>query len=133
MAAFSRLAAALIGAPLELPAELLARFPELRAARFRRGGIFVRIGGWCLGTATVAGVTLWRTVWLAPRARLEPALLLHELRHVHHFAESRLFPVRYMWESLWRGYHRNRYEVDANAFAARRLREAGSSPPSTAP
>ena len=90
----------------------------------------MRVGGWCLGTATVAGITLWRTVWLAPRVPLEPTLLLHELRHVHQFGASRLFPLRYVMESLRRGYRHNRYEVDATAFAVRRLREAPPSPSS---
>jgi hypothetical protein len=49
---------------------------------------------------------------------------LHELRHVHHFASSPWFPVLYLWDSVLRGYRGNRYEADANAFAARRLREA---------
>ena len=126
----ARILAPLIGAPYALPAELLARFPELGAARFRRGGLFVRIGGWCLGTRTVAGITLGRTIWLAPQARAEARLLLHELRHVHQFAASRLFPLQYIWESLRRGYRGNRFELDAEAFAVRRLRDAPDAPPS---
>ena len=114
----------LIGNPLPLPPSLLETFPELRAARFRRGGLFVRIGGWCLRRRTVAGITLWRTIWLAPEAPLDPWLLLHELRHVHQFASSRWFPLLYIWDSLRRGYRGNRFEADANAFAARRVREA---------
>jgi hypothetical protein len=112
---------ALIGTPLRLPDRLLERFPELRAARFRRGGIFVRIGGWCLGTASVAGITLGRTVWLAPHAGLDPGLLLHELRHVQQFATIWWFPLRYVWESLCRGYCANRYEIDARAYVDHRL------------
>lgn len=130
MGAPRRILAALIGTPLALPPALLATFPELRAARWRRGGLFVRVGGWCLGARTVAGITLWRTVWLAPGVRLDPALLLHELRHTHHFASSRLFPLRYAWESLRRGYRGNRYELDADAFAYRRLRDGGPTTPS---
>ena len=120
----------LIGNPLPLPPSLLETFPELRAARFRRGGLFVRIGGWCLRRRTVAGITLWRTIWLAPEAPLDPWLLLHELRHVHQFASSRWFPLLYIWDSLRRGYRGNRFEADANAFAARRVREALRSPSS---
>ena len=122
MAGRARLVAALIGRPIELPAELRARWPELDAARWRRGGIFPRIGGWCLGRRTVAAITLWRTIFLADDARLDPGLLLHELRHVHHFLASRAFPLRYLWESVRRGYSRNPYEADANAFALARLR-----------
>lgn len=112
----------LIGAPIELPAALLADYPDLGEVRWRRGGIFVRIGGWALLQPTVAAVTLWRTVFLAPAAPWDPALLLHELRHVHHFRSSAAFPLHYVWESLRRGYSNNPYEADANEFAGRRLR-----------
>lgn len=132
----ARLLAPVLGVPITLPAPLLARHPELGEARFRVGGLFVRIGGWCLGTRTVAGFTLGRTIWLAPGARPTARLLLHELGHVRQFEASRLFPLHYIWESLRRGYRRNRYEVDAEAFAARRLRASPSSsspPPNSTP
>ncbi len=119
-----RLVAPLIGVPAELPAELIARFPELGDVRWRRGGVFVRAGGWALLQPTVAAITLWRTVFLAPSAPWDAALLLHELRHVHHFTASRTFPLKYAWESVRRGYVGNRFECDANDFARRRLREA---------
>lgn len=129
--AAASLRTALIGAPIELPGELLSRWPELHHARWRRGGIFVRVGGWCLGTATVAGITLWRTVWLAPRVPLDPTLLLHELRHVHQFGASPLFPLQYVMESLRRGYRGNRFEADAVAYAHQRVREAHEPDPPT--
>ncbi len=113
---------ALIGRPISLPAELTTRYPELRQARWRRGGIFVWIGGWFLGKSTVSAVTLWRVVWLAPTAQCVAELLLHELRHVHQFQSGIAFPVRYVWESVRRGYFHNRYEADAREYAARRLR-----------
>ena len=111
----------MIGVSAELPAELRARFPELGAVRWRRGGMFVRVGGGALLQPTVAAITLWRTVFLAPDAPWDAALLLHELRHVHHFRSSRSFPFRYLVESLRRGYAHNRYELDADDFARRRL------------
>jgi hypothetical protein len=114
---------ALLGRPLALPPALLDRYPELHRARWRVGGLPPRVGGWFLGRATVAGITLWRTVFLSRRAVLSPALLLHELRHVHQFQASRAFPVSYCWESLRGGYEANRFEVDANAFARRLLAE----------
>ena len=112
---------ALFGAPTALPVALLARYPELTEAHWRRGGLPVRVGGWCLGRATVSGITLGRTIWLAPRAVLAPELLLHELRHVHQFAADRAFPLRYVWWSLRHGYLRNPYEADARRFAATRV------------
>src|SRR5678815_1053083 len=120
--AFAALAAPLIGRPTTLPPELLDRYPELAGARWRRGGLPVRVGGWCLGQRTVSAITLWRTVWLAPEVRPSEELLLHELRHVQQFEASAAFPILYLWESLRRGYVRNRFEVDARAYAATRVR-----------
>jgi hypothetical protein len=50
---------------------------------------------------------------------------LHELRHVHQFEAVPGFPIRYAWESLRRGYHHNRFEVDARQFAFERTRDRG--------
>ena len=112
---------ALIGEPLELAPELLADYPELREARYRRGGLPPRIGGWFLGMHSVAGIALWHTVWLAPDANLTPHLLLHELAHVRQWRTVKWFPWRYMWESLLRGYASNPYEIEAELTARRRL------------
>ena len=118
------LASWLIGTQLVLPAALFEQYPELSNAVWREGGIVLRLGGWCLGRATVSGITLGRTVWLAKTASLEPELLLHEVRHVHQFATDPLFPLRYIWRSLRFGYRNNPYEADARSFAARRLASA---------
>jgi hypothetical protein len=83
----------------------------------------VRVAGWCLGKRSVAGITLWNTVWLAPDVVMSDELLLHELRHVHQFQASATFPLRYLWETLRRGYFANRFEVDARAYAAHRVRQ----------
>ena len=115
------------GRSLELPSPLLAHYPELAAARWRRGGLMVRIAGWCLGQRSVAAITLWRTVWIAPDCNLNPELLLHELRHVHQFEASATFPLRYLWETLRRGYVRNRFEVDARTYASQRVRQTFAS------
>jgi hypothetical protein len=60
---------------------------------------------------------------------LSVELLLHEARHVQQFEASLTFPILYLWESLRRGYVRNRFEVDARAYAAARLREPDESKP----
>ena len=122
-----RLLTFVYGTHIQLPAPLLARYPELRRAHWRRGGVALRIGGWCLGQRTVSGITLWRVVALAPGVALEPELLLHELRHVHQFEADRAFPLRYLWRSVRDGYADNPYESDARAYAARRV--AGASSP----
>ena len=121
---------AILGRAIDLPSPLLESFPELRTARYRRGGLPPRIGGWFLGARSVAGITLWRTVFLAPRTRIDAELLLHELAHVRQFEASRAFPFQYIGESLRVGYHRNRFEIAAQRFAATRLQAARTSSPS---
>ncbi|MEP6622558.1 MAG: hypothetical protein ABJE47_24765 [bacterium] len=114
----------LAGSPLELPDALRERYPELDGAKWRRGGLALRVGGWCLGRRTVSGITLWRTVWIAQSIALDPELLLHELRHVHQFQADSFFPLRYAWGSVRNGYVNNPYEADARAYAARRSTSA---------
>jgi hypothetical protein len=111
----------LIGAPFDLPASLVDAYPELGRARWRRGGLPPRVGGWLLGQPTVSGITLWSTIWLAPGAALEPELLLHEVRHVQQFQDDPAFPLRYVWRTVRHGYANNPYEADARAYAARRV------------
>jgi hypothetical protein len=123
-----RLLAALIGEPVAVPRALLDRWPQLAEARWRVGGLPPRLGGWCLGAPTVAGITLWRTVFLAPGTPWAPRLLLHELRHVAQFSAVRGFPLRYCLESLRRGYRANRFEVDAERYAATCLASRGAPP-----
>ena len=120
----------LFGRRVELPPQLAKMYPELREARYRTGGLPLRVGGWTLGATTVAGITLWRTIWLVPGAEHHAELLLHEIRHVQQFQAGVLFPVRYLWESLRRGYHANRFEVDARQYASARLAPR-TAPPST--
>src|SRR3954454_14316536 len=121
MGFISRLSAAVIGSRFELSPRLLARYPELAEAEYRRGGLPGRIGGWALGSSTAAAITLRRTIFVAPSTALTAELLLHELRHVHQFQENWAFPVSYLWQSLRYGYTRNAYEVDARRYSASRL------------
>ena len=118
MAALARFAQLLIGTPERLPESVLRPHPELTTVRWRRGGLFPRVAGWCLGQRSVAAVTLWRTVYMGARAPISAELLLHELRHVQQFEESRAFPLLYLWETVKSGYHRNRFERDAREYAA---------------
>ena len=121
-AALRFIASAVIGRPTTLPDDLLVSYPDLARVRWRRGGLPVRVGGWCLGQRWVSAITLGHTIWLAPNVRPSGELLLHELRHVEQFESSVAFPILYLWESLRRGYVRNRFEVDARAYAASRIR-----------
>ena len=124
MGALGHIIQALMGRPTTLSAEVLQRYPELARAKWRRGGLPVRVGGWCLGQRTVAAITLWNTIWLAPDLEPSVELLLHELRHVHQFEASRAFPILYLWESLRHGYVSNRFEADARQYAAARCSNA---------
>lgn len=121
MGYFAKVAHELVGKTIELPPPLTQTWPELGGLRYRRGGLPLRIGGWLLGQATVAAVTMGRTIFLESSTRLDPELLLHEFRHVQQFSESKSFPLHYIWESLRRGYHANRYEADAREYAASRV------------
>ena len=121
MGAGSRLVRALIGERIELPEDMIRRYPDLAQATYRRGGLPVRVAGWALGSSTAAAITLWRTIFVAPTTVLDDELLLHELRHVHQFLEHRVFPVSYLWQSIRYGYTRNAYEVDARRYSASRL------------
>ncbi len=118
---------ALIGERMTLDAALLQAFPELGDAVYRRGGLPLRVGGWFLGARTVAGIALGRTVWLTRDADLTPELLLHELAHVEQWRTVRWFALRYVWQSLRRGYVGNRYEVAARQAVRERLGPASKS------
>lgn len=129
MAALQGLVSTILGREIALPDALGKRHPELAGIRLRRGGLPVRVGGWALGQSSVAAITLWRTVFVAHGVALEAELLLHELRHVHQFEASTAFPIRYLWESVRRGYRANRYEADARTYAAAQVRASMTEPP----
>ena len=128
MGALSRIVQAIVGRPVDLPPQLSQQYPELNGARYRIGGLPLRVGGWSLGASTVSGITLWRTIWLDRPDVWEAELLLHEIRHVQQFQASVSFPLQYIWESLRRGYHANRFEVDARRYASARLALSSASP-----
>jgi hypothetical protein len=111
-----------IGRRIALPSRVLDQYPELVAVNWRRGGLPVNVAGWFLGQRSVAAITLWRTVFLSPSVLVDAELLLHEFRHVQQFEASPTFPLRYLFESVRRGYFANRFEVDAREYAAQRLR-----------
>ena len=129
MGYFTRVVSALTGEAMQAPHDVIREYPELAQMRLRRGGLPPRIAGWLLGRTSVAAITLWRTIFFGPRTDANASLLLHELRHVEQFRERRTFPLRYIWESIRRGYHHNRYEVDARTYAARRLTQTVRTPP----
>jgi hypothetical protein len=106
-----------IGMPFALPQDVISAFPELASVSWRRGGFPLRVGGWFLGRSSVAGITFGSTVFLSPAASPSVRLLLHELGHVRQYRRDKTFAIRYLWESVCRGYSRNRFEVEADQFA----------------
>src|ERR1044072_8888474 len=124
MGALGHIIQTLIGRPTTLSAGDVGGYPEHAGGKCRRGGLPVRVGGCCLGQRTVAAITLWNTIWLAPDLEPSVELLLHELRHVNQFEASRAFPILYLWESLRYGYVSNRFEADARQYAAARSANA---------
>jgi hypothetical protein len=80
----------------------------------------------------VLGIAVGRTVFLAPHTQLDPELLLHEVAHVRQFERIAAFPVRYLWESLRRGYRSNRFEREADRWAAIALTSVSHHPASFA-
>ena len=129
MGYLTRIGGALMGEALQLPDAIVREYPELAQMQLRRGGLPPLVAGWMLGRPAVAAITLWRTIFFGSRTAVDASLLLHELRHVEQFRERRTFPLRYIWESIRRGYHLNRYEVDARTYAARRLAQTVRTPP----
>ena len=80
---------------------------------------------WLQPLPWVAAITGPSRIWLRGRADdffADPELVLHEYYHVmDQWNTRRLSILRYLRE-WWRvGYWRNRYEVEARAFAAREL------------
>jgi hypothetical protein len=106
-----------IGTPLALPQDVISAFPELASVSWRCGGFPLRVGGWFLGSGSVAGITFGSTVFLSPAKPPSIRLLLHELGHVRQYRRDKTFAIRYLWESVCRGYSRNRFEVEADQFA----------------
>ena len=129
MGYLTRIGSKVIGEAMQMPTELVREFPEFSQMRLRRGGIAPRLAGWVIGRTAVAAITLGRTIFFGRHTAINAPLLLHELRHVEQFRKRRTFPLRYIWESIRRGYHLNRYEVDARTYAARRLAQTVRTPP----
>ena len=69
---------AIIGRRDSLPSELAARYPELLAVHWRRGGLPVRVASLFL-RGGVSAITLWHVVFLSTDAPWHPELLLSVL------------------------------------------------------
>ena len=80
---------------------------------------------WLRPMPWVAAITGPGRIWLRGSAEdffADPGLVLHEYCHVlRQWAPGRLSAWRYVVEWLRAGYRRNRFEVEARAFAAAEL------------
>jgi len=60
------------------------------------------------------GVTLGRNVFIVRKSLSDPCMLRHELTHVRQMQrDGLLFPIKYAWYWLRRGYRQVPYEVEA--------------------
>ena len=91
-----------------------------REVRIRERSPWARCAAWVMRVESVA-MTLGRTIHLH-NARAEDfqsdlRWVRHELKHVEQFRRHGfwLFLLLYLVECLRRGYHRNRFEVEARA------------------
>lgn len=93
---------------------------QIRGVSIRTGSILARAAAWKLGVSSVA-LTIGRTIHLHNAGAAEflanERWVRHELAHVEQFRRYGLlrFMVLYLAESLRRGYHDNRFEVEARA------------------
>jgi hypothetical protein len=93
---------------IDLPAGV-----EIRENRW-----LLALGGRLAGMGRRAGgMAVGRTILVPPDSQLHPRLLRHELVHVRQWRTVPFFPVRYLWECVWRGYRDNRFEREARDLA----------------
>lgn len=81
--------------------------------------------GWLRPMPWIAAITGPGRIWLRGSADdffADPGFVLHEYCHVlQQWAPGRLSALRYVMESARSGYRRNRFEIEARAFAAAEL------------
>ena len=84
---------------------------------------------WLRPMPWVVAITGPSRIWLRGRAEdffADTELVLHEYYHViNQWDTRRLSILRYLREWLWVGYWRNKFEVEARAFAAREVGRCG--------
>ena len=91
--------------------------------RIREGSFFARMAARKLNCNAVAAV-LGNTILLWNVSREEflqrTTWVFHEVAHVRQFRRYGfvLFTLLYLWESARRGYHNNRFEVEARVAEA---------------
>lgn len=92
----------------------LTTFPQLKEARFRTGGIANLVNK----ITPIDGITIRRSVYIPTNKPPTLDTLLHELRHVQQFNESKfffMFPL--LWSYIRHGYEHSPFEVDARNYS----------------
>lgn len=90
------------------------------SVRIRENSFIARIAAWKLGTRNVA-IVIGHTIhlWNCPEEAFlqQESWVKHELCHVRQYEQYGVagFIIRYLWESLRKGYYNNRFEVEARA------------------
>lgn len=110
---------------IQLPPEMQGALELIFGAqKLREVDIFERVW-WLRPLPWVAAITGPGHIWLRGSAEgffADPELVLHEYCHVlRQWNPGRLTILRYVTEWLRVGYWRNRFEVEARAFAASEL------------
>lgn len=88
--------------------------------RIKENSRLAKIAAWKLNVRSVAFV-LGHTIHLYNTSREEflqnKSWLKHELCHVQQFEQHGFLPfiIKYLWESLRKGYYNNKYEEEARA------------------
>lgn len=93
-------------------------YPEINHIKIKERSWKARIAAWWLGVDNVA-FTLGKTIHLHNATRHEflddERWVKHELKHVEQFRQYGFvnFVLRYIVETIRKGYHNNKYEVEA--------------------
>jgi hypothetical protein len=88
--------------------------------RIKEQSWLASLAAWKLGARSVA-IVFGNTIHLCNTSRTEflmnESWLKHELCHIRQYRQYGLlnFLLRYLWESLKKGYYQNKYEAEARA------------------
>lgn len=84
----------------------------------KENSLIAKIAAWKLHSATMA-ITIGHTIHLHHTLKADflknTSWLCHELKHVAQFQEHGFirFIFKYLWESAKKGYHQNKFEIEA--------------------
>ncbi len=88
----------------------------------RQSAMLTNLASFLSGVRRVTAITIGGTVFVRPGVEKDHKTFLHELTHVEQQRRMGLsFYPRYWWESLKHGYSLNKYEIEAEVEARRRL------------